>query len=305
MIKMYRKTPVEDETESLSQDEILWGEVMLVDPRDYEIHEFNIRTQDLDRGIKSLEDSILEVGFRFPSRSDENKKLIDGGRRWRIAMKHMLKMPMVHIRYGDGQEGSQDRIIDSIIGNLGIPNSPKELGKAVNLLVSEFDMQVSEIARRLGLTVNIVNNWAISHKIPKELLPEENPEVEEIWDGLTPSEIKTFETIRRATDLSPKERIEQLKDYTKMTFSAKDALARDVQDGGTVDIKARLAVTAKKYSHVEFDVSLELWKDTQKMLRMRAWDKQILLKVVLKMIRSGRIQISQEDYMELGYDEDS
>lgn len=304
MIKMYGKIPVGDETERLSLDEIKWEEVMLVDPRDYTLYEFNARTQDPERGLKTLEDSVLEIGFRYPSLSDENKCFIDGGRRLSIAMKHMLKIPVIHHRYGDTIEAEQDRIIDSVIGNMGIPNSPKELGKAVNLL-TEIGMPMARIAERFGVSINIVNNWSVTEKIPKDLLPEENPEVEEMWEELTPRARKTFETIRRATDLPPKERIEQLKTYTEMTYSERDAVARDVQDGGTVDMETRLSTIQEKYSHVEFNVSNSLWGRIQRMLRMRAWDKQLFLKAVLKMFDSGKYQMSQEDYMGYGYDKES
>lgn len=293
---MYNKTPVVDETESLSQDEILWGEIMLVDPRDYEIHRFNVRTEDPERGIKSLEDSVLEVGFRYPSLADEHKKILDGGRRWRIAMKHMLKIPMVHLRYGDEAEADLDRAIDSIVGNMGIPNSPKELGRAVNAL-TEMGMAMSTIAQRLGVSVNIVNNWSVTHKIPQDLLPEENPEVEEMWEGLTPRARKTFETIRRSTDLPPKERIEQLKDYTKMTYSERDAMARDVQDGGQVDTKARLAITTEKYSHEEFNCPLQVSIWIKRMIRMRGWDLQGFRIAGDVLYKKGIYDMSQEQYM--------
>ncbi len=270
---MYGLIKLEKEIESVSLEEIQWDTVMMVDPRDYVIHEYNIRTFDPERGIKSLEDSILKNGYRYPCLSDENKNIIDGGRRWRIAIKHGFKMPMIHVLYGEGDEANVERAIDSMIGNMSEPNSPKEIGFGIKRLIEDMHQSISQVADRLGVTYKEVNDLYTGIKAPKELFPDENPDVVEEWEGMTPRSRERFKTIIRSTSLSPAERAIQIKEYVELTNAQQDAAAREIHAGLKVDMKDRIeTVKSKDYTHIEHDIKNWIIKLHQNNVRMRGWD---------------------------------
>ncbi len=293
---MYELIKIEEDIETVSLENIQWDTVMMVDPRNYEIHEYNIRTFDAERKIKSLEDSVLKNGYRYPCLSDENMKIIDGGRRWRIAVKHGFKLPMIHVNYGEGDTADVERAIDSIIGNMSEPNSPKEVGYGIKRLIEDMNLNISQVAERLGATYKHINNLYSGIQVPKELFPEENPEVIEMWEGETPRSRETYQTILRSTDLPPSERAKQYEDYVKLTYSQKDAAARELNAGLPVDMESRARIVTRKYVHLEEDQPDYITKIHETDLRMRTWGIAELHRVCMVMLHLNPGWISQEQY---------
>ena len=297
LVKMYALISVRDEIESLNIEDVLWDQVMMVDPRDYVVSTLNVRTEDPERELKSLEDSILESrGFRYPLLSDENKHIIDGGRRWRVAMKHMLKVPVRHKRYGDNDI---ERVFDSIEGNTTTPNTPVEVGRAVNILV-ELGLPISQIAERLGKSYSAITMISAIVVAPKEIIPEEIPEAQEIWKNMTVREKKRFKTVALATDLPVEERIKQLREFTDLPYSEQDAVAKDLKDGLPVDMESRLDIIKESYDHWEHNIASSVSRLHKADCRARAWESRNTYQALMIKLHVHPEILSQEEYIKWG-----
>jgi len=134
------------------------------DPRDYEIHSRNLRKFEPDRDIESLEKSILARGkIVTPLLSDEDNKIIDGGRRLRLAKKHNMKIAVLHRHYGEGVEADLMRTLDSMILNMREMQDPYKVANAIDKMLNS-GMSYSDVADMLGMSLRLVRAYLLIEK---------------------------------------------------------------------------------------------------------------------------------------------
>jgi len=284
------------EIERLDPELIPWGLITYGDPRDYEIHPLNARKEDPEFAIEGLEKSILSTGFRFPIFSDENKNIIDGGRRLIVAKKHLIRVPVIHVRYGENMEADLQRSLDSVIGNMGVPNSYQDLGKAVNYLF-EMGLTSNEISEKLGVTSIIVNHWSVYEKIPRDILPEKIDPDDLILKDLEPFQRKRWKKLRKQVKyLSPREQIAAMKEYGE-NFNIKEP----EEEKKKTDLSlSRLMLSQQKTVQYNTVIVTNVYEDFNRMIKMRAWNKILWDNIVRLMWIRGDFDITSEQYIKYG-----
>jgi len=293
---------IQEEIERLDKSEIIWNEVMLVDPRDYEPSEWNARKEERDRKIKWLTDSVLESGFRHPILVDENKKIIDGVRRWLIALEYGLKIPAIHRRYGSGKEADFKRAIDSILANMTAPNYTKELGIIINEL-RRLGYSSSFIARHLGKSTSQINQWSAIDRAPEELIPEGDEEAQEIYAGMTEGQRQAYTTLVKSKDMPAEEKAKTLRAIAKMTGRRAKEIVSDLKEGLEVDLEREEKIKQIKISKLEARVPTHQLKEWKKKLKLRKWDKTRTLMAFFNLWIAGQIDINPKEYDMYGRDD--
>lgn len=286
-----------EEIVRLSDGEIVLGKVMLVDPRDYEIHELNARLENPERNMKQLEDSILEIGFREPCIADEHKTIIDGGRRWRIASKYKVYLPVIHKFYGEGVEADSLRAIDSILGNLTEQNTPTELGLMVNKIV-DMGINISTVAKKLGYQTQYLTDWSSYIEAPKDVLPiDQDAELEEMFQNLTRRQRISVKRILKKKDLTPEEAVEEFKKLYEMSYSAVDSYDRDIHADTPVDLDFRhkMSIAEKKERWEQYHL-IKYTKVWRGILRRRGWDRVKTIRVLWNGMTLGFWSPTLEEY---------
>lgn len=291
---------VGEEIERLDPSEIRWNEVMLVDPRDYEPSEWNARQEDPDRHLKSLEDSILNSGFRHPIIVDENKKIIDGKRRWLVAMKHGLKIPAIHRRYGSGPEADFKRAVDSIVANMGVSNTAKELGMIINRL-KELGFSSQMIASCLGKTISQINDWSGAVEAPRDLVPPEDKEGQEIYAGMTKRQKRIFRKLVEQKNLPIEERAQLMREFVKLSPKELKEIEESLEEDLPVKVEPRKS--SIKTTRIEARVPTHQYQSWKRKLKARGWDKSRTIMTLFNMWTSGIIEISQDEYENFGRDD--
>lgn len=288
------------EVVSLTPEQIKWGMVMYVDPRDYHVSEYNARTCDIERHIEHLENSILTVGFRKPLISDENKGIVDGSRRHLIALKHGLLMPVIHVNYGeDFRDPIVLRIIDSIVSNMDEPNLPRELGVLVNKATST-GMPLSKISDMLGVDWKLVNGWAQSVKIPADVIPPEQQteEVKTKWADKAPRKQEVVTKITRAMEGTPKEKAATAMKLLDTNYDILDNTIRELNEGSDVDIETRTEPVTIKTSPDKLDWFPATRSLIRQMSKARAWDPLLFQMVCVWKVIFRKNEVTQDDYNE-------
>jgi len=288
---MSKLIKVKEEIERIPIEEIVFGEEILVDPRDYEISDFNPRIIEPTRNMKILEDSILESGFLAPALSDENKKLLDGGRRWRIAIKHGIKFKVIHRKYGDDTNADVNRIIDAIMFNVHEGLTPKELGLIYNRLLDISDLPIREIGRRTGYPINRISQFLQEVTAPEKIPEEDVEKVEEMWDKLTPTEKQRAHRISQYKGVQDVKAI--VEDFKEMdSYREQEEYEKDIKEQLPIDRETRVEFAKQK--------EVELWslridlKTAQKFkskVRRRNQDRIVMTKVLLRGYAEGLIDV--------------
>lgn len=293
-----------EEVQVIPIESIQWEAEMKADPRDYTISEYNARLEDPERNLVRLEDSILELGFRKPLLSDENKEIIDGGRRLRIALKHSIYIPVIHRKYEHlGDYTAAFKAVDSILGNDAEPNTARELATVVDMLI-ERGYGITEVARMLGRQPSHLVQWAISIHAPADVFPEEDEEAKDTFEHMTPRRKKQVIRILGKKNLAPVEAAKELKQYAELHYSDQDSYEKDVHSGTGTDLEARVELVKS--------ADTELWttrfygpyaRAWRRKIAMRGWDRQSYETVVHNAFTLGEIEITQEMYLRLKKDD--
>lgn len=140
----------------------------------------NIRVDygEQDASFQELVDSIRENGVKVPIRGYRNKDVegewfsIDGHRRLAACNKLITDEGLsikVRVIVVDARKITDEEIIfDMISTNQGKPLSPIEMAEAVRRL-EELGVEVKDIAKRFGKSLDLVKNLSYFAKAPKRL----------------------------------------------------------------------------------------------------------------------------------------
>lgn len=267
-------TKLPDEQILMTEGDILWEKIMIVDPRNYHISEWNARLVHQDRNMESLEDSILEIGIRQPLLSDEHFGIIDGHRRMLIAQRRSIMIPVIHRRYGEGLEADITRAVDSINANFPEPNTGVELGQIVNKLVG-IGATVEDLATKLGIPKRGVTQWSAMIRESEELLPKDNRKAREQLEGLSARDRNIFS--RAAKELpEEKDRLMILDTMAQVTTRQRDQIVKDIVAGSPVDLEGNILIAKKDIPteqwvlYVNYAQSSKVWRP---FMAARNWDK--------------------------------
>lgn len=291
---MYGLIKVPDNIVSINVNDIRWNEVMIVDPRDYTVSKWNSRLEDPERNIKGLEDSILYNGFITPLLADESKQIIDGSRRFRIALKHGLMIPVIHKKYSS----ETDKGIDSLICNMREDNTPVERAKIIDNLLKN-GVSLNKISEALGVSKSQINNWLVQISLPEIIEPD--AESLEIYKTLSERDRRQFNRIVKDLDLSPTEAKDELKYVSKLTSRELDEYLKDISTGLVVDKSSRVSVKDQKdqvelWNYYVLKKWSVKWKNK---IRKRSWDKFKVLNALMNGFYLGLIDLTQEEYDDL------
>jgi len=287
---------VSEDVESIPIDQIKFDQVMIVDPRDYTISKWNARVEDQERNIASLTDSIINYGFINPLISDENKEIIDGLRRWKIAIKYGLKIPVIHKNY-NGDETK--KALDSLLYNMKEENTPLERAKLLDKLLKK-GISLKVISEALGVSISQINNWLVQINAPKEIIPDNDLEAIESYKSLSERDRRTFNRAVKTIGLTPEESKEELKYFSKLTSRERDEYIKDIVSGMKVEKKDTTVAENKDdyelWNYYVYKKWGNKWKDK---IRKRGWDRFKTINALMNGFYLGKFNLSQEEYNDL------
>jgi ParB-like chromosome segregation protein Spo0J len=269
----------EDVIERIVNPEV--GKVYLADPRQFSISPHNVRI-DPEREIKRLEDSILKVGFRSPIRSDLNYNIIAGGRRWRIALKHGLKIPVIFVNYESDAEKHLDVFLDNASTHLTL-----EEMRRIFLQLDSMGYSLKDIAEMTGQTEETI---CIVLRGP---LPEQ-PRIQPDRTKWRLRSAKTFARRLLEERFSLQQVKKILKEVSELPMTQIKQLEKEARLGLAIDIEKRVKKGEMEEIHIL--IAKDLFNAFIDMIRGRNMDLVRTINVLLKLFTSGKIEISQSDY---------
>lgn len=286
-----------EEVERLDTEDVRFGVIMWVDPRNLEISPLNVRREEPERYIGILEASIPIEGVKEPLLVDENKEIIDGSRRWRVAFRHSLRVPVFFKYYGEGHEADEERVLDSIRHNQSEPNTDREIGSAVNDLLKRGS-NPEALAKKLGVSPGQITNWT------KTIFGDEKPFLERLaqvqYRRLSREEKRQFDKINKSRDMTPYDFASRLFLYKKLFQRNRKKVENAVEKGEYVDLEYRCGLQKKKTIYEKVRVPTELYEGLKNKLKIRKMDMNTWVNNMLERFTSGHIDITQEEYEKYG-----
>ncbi len=117
---------------------------------------------ELAQSIKQY--GVLQPLIVQPANGDSSYNLIAGERRWRAAKKAGLKALPVIVRSAKEQEQLEIALVENV---QRVDLAPLEQAVSIERLNQQFNLTLSEIARRLGKATSTVNNTARLLQLPE------------------------------------------------------------------------------------------------------------------------------------------
>lgn len=154
------------------------GEVLLFDPDEIkELPGYNVRdmeSEETQAHIRRMADSIKATGVKsFPPitvAQKNNEIIVYSGhcRRRAFSLAKAEGAPIKGIAATINTQNEEERTLDLINSNEGLPLTPLEKASAVNRL-NNFDWTTKEIAEKMGVTVQTVYNLLTLVSSPKDV----------------------------------------------------------------------------------------------------------------------------------------